>query len=206
MALCFLFAEEFSNCWWSFSWKTKIILHTQVHTYKILYKWIPKMWPYWFMTVTFSITVCRFVVPRVLPALSGGVLGELWPHTEDSADGVQRPQTDTHTQGELLFHFRIPSSHSVPFKLLCLTYIYSRDSPGRRWSGVLDRCCGRQHIDGFPGERGGWLSGEGFIFKTQLIYWLDQKVDTWVESATDIKAQLYMISITMSPSHRLCTV
>lgn len=57
--------------------------------------------------------MCRIVIPRFLPALSRGVLGELRPHTEDSADWVQRPQTDTDAQGGVLFHFRIPNSNSV---------------------------------------------------------------------------------------------
>lgn len=36
-----------------------------------------------------------------------------------------------------------------------VAYIYSCDSPGCRWSGVLDRRSGREHVDGFPGERRG---------------------------------------------------
>lgn len=45
--------------------------------------------------------MCRTVIPRFLPAVSGSILGEFWPHAQNSADWVQRPQTDTNTQGEV---------------------------------------------------------------------------------------------------------
>lgn len=60
-----------------------------------------EMWLYFFDCNTFyHCDVRRIIISRFLPALSWGVLGELWPHTEDSADWVQRPQADTDTQGE----------------------------------------------------------------------------------------------------------
>lgn len=102
--LCF-FAEEFSSCWWNFSLKIRIIHHTQVHTCLKLQNVFSLKYDFCFhhCNVLFLITVHRIVIPGFLPALSGGVLGELWPHTEDSADWVQRPQTDSHTQGWVLF-------------------------------------------------------------------------------------------------------
>lgn len=44
-------------------------------------------------------TVRRIVIPRLLPALPRGILGQFRPHLEDPADWVQRPQTDPHTKG-----------------------------------------------------------------------------------------------------------
>lgn len=79
-----------------------------------------------------------------------------------------------------------------------LTYIYSLDSPGCRWSGVLDGCCGREHADGFPGERGGWLRREGFGLISLTLYWLTLlanrcfgRISHWSTG----KAKLHLISI-----------
>lgn len=94
--LVFLFAEESLNCWSSSSWKTKIILHTQVRIHIRLL--CPRFLAQFVITVC---PLCRIVIPGFLPAMSRGILGELWPHAEDSADRVQRPQTDTDTQGGL---------------------------------------------------------------------------------------------------------
>lgn len=54
--------------------------------------------------------------------MSRGVPGEFWPHAEDSADWVQRPQTDPHTQGAVLFHFKNP--HRYNSFDLCLSYLH----------------------------------------------------------------------------------
>lgn len=123
----------------------------------------------WFMVIIFLTTVHRFVIPRFLPALSRGVLGELWPHIEDSADWVQGPQTDPHTQGGAPIPVRIPSSHSAPSLSAVSSHaFFPCGSLGRRWSRVLVGCCGREHLDGFLGERRGWL-------RTVEMQWLVDK-------------------------------
>lgn len=73
----------------------------------------PTMSAYCYNILLFRVTVCRIVIPRLLPALSRGVLGQLWPHAEDAADWVQRPQTDSDTQGGASFNFRVVKSYSV---------------------------------------------------------------------------------------------
>lgn len=103
------FAEESSNCWWTSSWRTKITLHTQVreHNMSKCCTGLSLKRAFVALCNIVPVAVSRIVLPRFLPALSRGVLGELWPHAEDSADRVQRPQTDTHTQGGVPFHLRI---------------------------------------------------------------------------------------------------
>lgn len=112
------FTEESSSCWWNFSWKIEIILHTQVKMdlkLKMWYRCSSKTWLtvfFVFCFLIFYVTVQRIVIPRLLPALSRGFLGQLWPHAEDSADWVQRPQTDPHTQGGgFFFSFQVSSSN-----------------------------------------------------------------------------------------------
>lgn len=53
--LFLFFAEEFSNCWWNFSWKIKIILHTQVHTHtwNSKMRFSSKTWLFCFIIVMF---------------------------------------------------------------------------------------------------------------------------------------------------------
>ena len=74
-------------------------------------------WFYWF-----HVAMCRIVIPRLLPALSRGVLGQLRSHSEDPADRVQRPQTDPHTQGGALFSFQL--GVITLFRLYCPTLTY----------------------------------------------------------------------------------
>lgn len=139
-----------------------------------------------FMIVMFSITICatcRIVIPRFLPALSSSVFGELWSHTQDSADWVQRPQTHKNTQGWSPVWFHSFYSIALFPADWNLSYMYSHNCPGCRWSGVPDCPCGCEHTDGFPGERGGWLRREGFLKEIQYFGWIGHRYKgpvTWI--------------------------
>lgn len=91
----------------------------------------------------------RIVIPRLLPALPGGILGEFWPDLEDPADWIQRPQTDPHTQGvsSSCLVPKIPSC-KIPHKY------FSPNFSGCWWCGIPAGCCRCKHTDGFPGEWG----------------------------------------------------
>lgn len=159
--LVFLFAEESLNCWSSSSWKTKIILHTQVRIHIRL-------------LCLFSSAVCnQFVL------CAGLSFQDFYQRCREAflvnSDLTLRTQLTEFRDHKLIrtrkvdFHFRIPQLSFIK----CLQYLvlitFICFASGSRWSRVPDCCCGCEHTDGFPGERRGWLSGRDFRLMNHLF-------------------------------------